>query len=808
MLSLLLLGLQAATPASALPTAQEPQVIQTGEIVAQLWQDRAPSGDLHDHYRISLDGGETFSRDRLTSYDIYLRYGVFDPLRDQAPAVPEELAAPSSGNQLWIVQFETQGMEPWREWLRQRGAVDHRFLGMHAGIWEMPQDLAKLAQEQDFVRWVGPFHPAYKLENELFDAWQQEALLTARYNVVVGEWGLGQKEPLADQIRTMGGTVHTAYDSGWIVSATLTPSQLMQVVANPMVLGLDRWSAPEQDMDIVRNVMGANYVETVGGYTGLGVRAEVMDSGLDTVHADWASPPILHGSVSSGSHGTCTYGINFATGASAPGGQSRGVAPDATGIMADYDSLGNRYSHTAELVNPALQYRAVYQSNSWGGSRTSQYNSTSQEMDDIIYINDISILQSQSNAGTTQSRPQAWAKNIIAVGGIRHGNNSNDADDNWTFGASIGPAADGRIKPDLAAYYDSVWTSDADSGGYVSGDDYQSFSGTSAATPIVAGHLALIYQMWAAGEFGNVVGPGDVFDNRPHNTTAKALLLNSTKQWTFSGAGHDLTRVHQGWGKPDLTRLYDNSDDTFVIDESDVLTNLGVVTYDLTVPAGAAEFRATMIYTDRAGTTSSNLHRINDLSLRVTAPNGLVYWGNNGLNAAMTSTSGGVSNTKDTVEQVIVSNPVAGVWTVDVFADEVNQDTHPETPALDADFSLVVTPVTGSTGGQTTDSISLTGVTNPMAGFPYAYQYSNAPANAPVWLLGSSNNAGTVYAGHDFDLGAPISVIATGTATVSGDGTFFLNIPSGASGVTFYLEIAALSGGTWSESADLQLTIQ
>lgn len=808
MLSLLLLGMQAAAPAPILPTAQEPQVIQTGDVVAELWQDRTPSGELHDHYRLSLDGGETFSRDRLTSYDIFLRYGVFDPLRDAAPAVPEALAAPSSGNQLWIVQFATQGMEPWREWLRERGAVDHRFLGMHAGIWEMPQDLAKLASEQDFVRWVGPFHPAYKLENELFDAWQQEALTTSRYNLVVGEWGLGQKTRLADDVRALGGTVHTVDPSGWIVSATLTPAEMLQVVTNPLVLGIDRWSAPEQDMDIVRGVMGANYVETVGGYTGLGVRAEVMDGGVDTSHADWASPPILHGSVSSGSHGTCTYGINFATGASTPGGQTRGVAPDATGIMADYDSLGSRYSHTAELVNPALQYRAVYQSNSWGGSRTSQYNSTSQELDDIIFINDISILQSQSNAGTTQSRPQAWAKNIISVGGIRHGNNSSDADDNWTFGASIGPAADGRIKPDIAAYYDSVWTSDQDPGGYASGDDYTGFNGTSAATPIVAGHMALIYQMWAAGEFGNVVGPGDAFDNRPHNTTAKALLLNSSKQWTFSGAGHDLTRVHQGWGKPDLARLYDNSDDTFIVNEDAVLPNLGVTTYDLTVPAGAAEFRATMVYTDRAGTTSSNLHRINDLSMRVTAPNGLVYWGNNGLNAAMTSSSGGVSNTKDTVEQVIVSSPVAGIWTVDIFADEVNQDTHPETPALDADFALVVTPVTGSTGGETTDSMTLTGVSNPIAGLPYGYQYSNAAPGTTVFLLGSPNNSGLVYAGHDFDVGPPVSVIQTSTANAFGTGTFLLTIPSGTSGATYFFEVASLSGGTWSESAELQLTIQ
>ncbi len=47
-----------------------------------------------------------------------------------------------------------------------------------------------------------------------------------------------------------------------------------------------------------------------------------------------------------------------------------------------------------------------------------------------------------------------------------------------TTGASIGPAADGRIKPDLAFFYDSIFSAHS-----ASDTSYTQFGGTSSATP-------------------------------------------------------------------------------------------------------------------------------------------------------------------------------------------------------------------------------------------------------------------------------------------------------------------------------------
>jgi hypothetical protein len=97
-----------------------------------------------------------------------------------------------------------------------------------------------------------------------------------------------------------------------------------------------------------------------------------------------------------------------------------------------------------------------------------------------------------------------------------------------------------------------------------------------------------------------------------------------------------------------------------------------------------------MAYTDPMGSPSAARARVNDLSLRVTAPDGTVFWGNHGLLAGNWSTPGGTSNKVDTVENVFVQRPAAGTWTVEVLADEVNADAHVETAATDADFGLVV----------------------------------------------------------------------------------------------------------------------
>ncbi len=655
--------------------------IPGAEVLVATWQEPGRDGELVPWYAISSDG--SFLVVRPTSYDLSLRYASFDPL-SQAPTIVSALTA-RADSRLFIVQFVTQPLAEYRAAIVElEGRILH-FLAHHAYIVEMSAEAKARVEALPFVRWVGPYHPAYKLEEVLLADLETGASSGQPYHIQVSDGSYAQKTVVAGRIAELGGILDSLFEGGSLLAATLTGEQLLAIVCMDEVFFVDRRLPQRLYMNNVRSDGGADYVESVGGFTGEGVRGEVMDGGLLTTHQAWQYPPLIHGGgpLDVDFHGTLVYGICFGDGTGNASG--RGLLPDAQGIFA-VQSFGNRYGHISELVSDP--YFAVFQTNSWGYCCTTSYGTQSMEIDEIIFDTDIIVLQAQANEGTRLSDVSAWAKNNVSVGGINHLDTLTRTDDYWGYSGSTGPAEDGRIKPDLAYWYDWILTPGND-GGY-----YPYMGGTSAATPITAGHFGLMFEMWSAGVFGNPVDPdGSVFDNRPHAATAKALMINSARPYAFSGPTDDLTRVHQGWGLANVQNLYDLRDQMFIINETDVLSNLGSTTHQLRVTAGTPAFKATMVYLDPPGTTASIQHRINDLTLIVTSPSGTIYYGNNGLLDGNLSVPGGSANTLDTVENVCIVDPEAGLWDVEVRADEINQDSHMETHAIDADYALVVTGV-------------------------------------------------------------------------------------------------------------------
>jgi hypothetical protein len=639
----------------------------------------------NESYRISLDG-KSFSRELPQRNFIRLRGHVFDPLVNPPRAMTAQ--APG-GRDLYIVQCVTQAIEAFQKQITAIGGEICGTMPDHALIVEMSYQTSRDVKGMSFVRWVGVYQSSFKLVGLEDNA--SRVMSTGKTHYSLWMTKKTKKKELADFITDIGGEV-VLKTKGRRMEAKLDQGQLQQVAARPQVLAIDLWTPKEEDMNNARDIGGADYIETVQGYSGQGVRAEVCDGGLRTTHVDFqANPPLINaGNSSSTSHGTPVTGIVFGDGTG--NSDARGMIPNAEQpIFSCYNCFSDRYAHTQSVI--ALE--GVFQTNSWGNTRTFFYTTISAEMDEIIFDLDIIITQSQSNAGNQDSRPQAWAKNIVSVGGLRHYDTLSRSDDCWCTSASIGPAEDGRIKPDIWHFYDYTIAPY-----YTSDTSYTQFGGTSGATPITAGHMGLIFQMWADGVFEG--GPGlarDVFLNKPHFTTAKALLIHSAYQYPFSGTSHDKTRMHQGWGMADVGNLYDMAEAAnwsfpVLIDESAVINPLETHTYTVDFD-GTKPLRATLVYADPPGTPGIQPNRINDLSLKVTGPGG-TFWGNNGLDVGVWSTSGGSSNTIDTVENVFIETPVAGTWTIQVLADEVVQDGHVETGAIDADYALIVSG--GSSG--------------------------------------------------------------------------------------------------------------
>ncbi|RMH03026.1 MAG: hypothetical protein D6702_07225 [Planctomycetota bacterium] len=124
--------------------------------------------------------------------------------------------------------------------------------------------------------------------------------------------------------------------------------------------------------------------------------------------------------------------------------------------------------------------------------------------------------------------------------------------------------------------------------------------------------------------------------------------------------------------------------------------------------------------------------------------------------------------------------------------------------AIDDVELLTIEPVPGGT-----DTIVLSGDSQGVVGGTVSYTFSNAPALSPWWLVRSFNLNGQVFQGHAFDLGQPTTIVASGTTDAAGAGSWTSGpIPAAAAGRTVYLEVAAQSGGQFSDSNPLTLTIQ
>ena len=620
---------------------------------------------------------------------VRLRYENFDPLRSQ----PEILASLQSAatERLFIVQFAEVPTAIDRTALAAVGGQIHSYLPDNSYVVRMSPDRIAEVGELESVRWIGSYHAAYRLDPALIEALAKGKLETARYNMVVADKH-NDKLALGAQIRTIGGRVDNEHVGSLLYTATLSPEQLVKVAHMDEVLWIDEWSAVELDVDNARIQGGANHVELNAGYSGATINLHIYE-GIDASHPGYSGPVVaVNSSTASSGHGTNTAGIVFGDGTGNP--QFRGFAPDAGKFYTNYSSVtGSRWQVCNDLINI---HGVSHTTASWGDARTFFYTAVSADADDIIFDNDICWTQSQSNAGNQDSRPQAWAKNIFSIGGVRHNNNADPLDDSWSGSGSTGPASDGRIKPTLAAYYDNIGTT-SQGGGYTT-----TFGGTSGATPICAGHNALAIEMFTddsatpgVGPFGNVLrNPGgSAHSNRPHFTTLKCLQVASATKYAFNASSTDNRREHVGWGFPNLQKMYDNRTKTLVVDESDVLTQGQSTSYSHTVPAGENSFQAVLNYSEPAGNPSASSQLINDMSLKVTSPNGTVYWGNDGLedgNWSNVGTAAGPEDHVNPIECVFVANPTPGNWTVEVLATAIVMDNHVETAVVDADYGLVV----------------------------------------------------------------------------------------------------------------------
>ena len=260
---------------------------------------------------------------------------------------------------------------------------------------------------------------------------------------------------------------------------------------------------------------------------------------------------------------------------------------------------------------------------------------------------------------------ESLAKNVMTVGSTTDAVTSGGRDitkANPSSFSSWGPTDDGRIKPDIVANGDGVYSS-------LNGSNaaYGTYSGTSMSTPNATGSAALLVQLYGS------LFPGQAM----RASTLKSLLIHSANDRGNPGPDYRF-----GWGlintkaAADLIADHHANPLKQTITESNLSSSIATRTHSF-VWDGVTPIRATLCWTDPAGaaTTTSDLRSprlVNNLNLKLTGPAGSEHfpyvmpfvgtWTQASMDSAATT---GINNT-DNVEQVAIAAPLAGTYQVTV----------------------------------------------------------------------------------------------------------------------------------------------
>ncbi|MFD9523090.1 S8 family serine peptidase [Streptomyces sp. NPDC059979] len=232
------------------------------------------------------------------------------------------------------------------------------------------------------------------------------------------------------------------------------------------------------------------------GATGAGVKVAVLDTGVDAAHPDLAQRIVSTHSFIPGEdvtdrrgHGTHVASIIAGTGA-ASAGKEKGVAPGANlaiGKVLSDVGIGTESGIIAGLEWAAVAERAKIINMSLGNaSAHTQDDPMSQAVNALSAQTGALFVIAAGNSGpgpTTVNAP-GTAASALTVGAV-------DATDAMAGFSSSGPrAGDGGLKPDLTAPGVSVLAARSQ---HLPGEGpYTAKSGTSMATPHVAGAAALL----------------------------------------------------------------------------------------------------------------------------------------------------------------------------------------------------------------------------------------------------------------------------------------------------------------------------
>lgn len=645
---------------------------------------------------------------------IGLENGLSFDTRAGAPVLPADLTVdgyPDGTPGPYLVQCTGPVRAEWKDALIARGAVIHAYWPHHALLVALDKLQAAAVRDLPFIRWIGIYQPAYKINSEL---------AAARGPGIV-DVQLFPGSDLAGtlaKLKAAGSRIidHSVSECGMIVMVEHDRARIADLARIPEVLALvpyhpdvafnansqwvcqTGWQSSVPPDSVGRRVWrkGIRGQNTLLGYSDTGITAghvafrdnsvPISDSGHFPAHRKIKAyvlyPGAAYGDVGSTYHGSHVGGT-IAGDDSVNGGTNAndGVAYKSWLYFVDIaNSSGGLVTPTdlAQLYNlmyndPAFTSRQ--HSASWGRTGTG-YTDRDAFSDAWLWKRkDFCDIFAAGNSGPTYRtiNHPANAKNVIAIGALGNGTSSNTI---ASF-SSRGPTVDLRIKPTVCTPGNAIISVD---GAGTTG--YKSLSGTSMATPAANASAGLMRQYLKQGFYpSGAANPADSF-RYISAVLIRAMLIVSADPNVGSYVVPD---SNIGFGRVDVDSVLYFSGDARKLALWD--DTMGVATgayreFQFQVNDTTLPLRCAMVWWDTAAAIGANPTLVNNLDLQLTNAQGTYYRGNQMAGGVSTPNPAG-TDSRNVEEVVRVNVTRSGIWTIRVTGASV---TYPR-----ANFAIAVT---------------------------------------------------------------------------------------------------------------------
>ena len=494
------------------------------------------------------------------------------------------------------------------------------------------------------------------------------------------------------ELEDLGAVVGRFDPSIRVYAASATFETLERIAERDFVLAIEPILVVKAAHDTAVPAMGADALRAYDGSTGLfsGIGGSttaiaVMDTGLNTNHLDISTnrssicganfvffEPRIDDQdlwVDAGIHGTHVTGTIVGNGTAET--RYAGMAPLVQHIrfakVLSHNGIGNDFfilrgmDFLAErtacpefgwsgtevkplIVNMSLSASARF----WEGRGVAE-----RKLDSIVWRHRQLYVVAQSNESISGFSNYGTAKNSLAVGAALDSGNIAGF-------SSHGPTADGRLAPQVVGTGVSVYSAAGDD----SRDGYIVLSGTSMASPAVAGVAALL------------MDANPSHREEPALTRARLMASAIKPDFWFEDAalfptdnsnGPGDVQTQYGLGKVSARTSVLNKDATDGWSSSSAIAALhdGEYAYhDIDVPAGTSRLDLVLTW-DEPPTDTVASAVLNDLDL----------WLDRGGDCDREPCGEYVSTSRiDNVEWIIVSNPPAGTYRAKIVASRVYTD--------------------------------------------------------------------------------------------------------------------------------------